>query len=36
MNEITIIGASHGDPDLITFKGLKLLKEADVMLYADC
>lgn len=32
---ITIIGAGPGDPDLITVKGLKLLQEADVVLYAD-
>ncbi|NRD79186.1 precorrin-4 C(11)-methyltransferase [Bacillus sp. BRMEA1] len=30
-----IIGAGPGDPDLITVKGLKHLKEADVVLYAD-
>ena len=33
--KITIIGAGPGDPDLITVKGLKLLQEADVVLYAD-
>ncbi|WP_227935523.1 precorrin-4 C(11)-methyltransferase [Alkalihalobacillus deserti] len=33
--KITIIGAGPGDPDLITVKGLKLLEEADVVLYAD-
>ncbi|HZH60330.1 MAG TPA: precorrin-4 C(11)-methyltransferase [Metabacillus sp.] len=32
---ISIIGAGPGDPDLITVKGLKLLQEADVVLYAD-
>lgn len=33
--KLYIIGAGPGDPDLITVKGLKLLKEADVVLYAD-
>ena len=33
--KLTIIGAGPGDPDLITVKGLKLLREADVVLYAD-
>ena len=33
--KITIIGAGPGNPDLITVKGLKLLQEADVVLYAD-
>ncbi|MFC0471947.1 precorrin-4 C(11)-methyltransferase [Halalkalibacter kiskunsagensis] len=33
--KITIIGAGPGDPDLITVKGLKLLQEADVVLFAD-
>ena len=33
--KITIIGAGPGDPDLITVKGLNLLQEADVVLYAD-
>lgn len=33
--KLTIIGAGPGDPDLITVKGLKLLEEADVVLYAD-
>jgi precorrin-4/cobalt-precorrin-4 C11-methyltransferase len=33
--KISIIGAGPGDPELITVKGLKLLQEADVVLYAD-
>lgn len=33
--KITIIGAGPGDPGLITVKGLKLLQEAEVVLYAD-
>ena len=33
--KLYIIGAGPGDPDLITVKGLKLLEEADVVLYAD-
>ncbi|MED4352162.1 precorrin-4 C(11)-methyltransferase [Schinkia azotoformans] len=33
--KIYIIGAGPGDPDLITVKGLKLLEEADVVMYAD-
>ncbi|WP_159882759.1 precorrin-4 C(11)-methyltransferase [Paenibacillus puerhi] len=33
--KIYMIGAGPGDPDLITVKGLKLLQEADVVLYTD-
>jgi precorrin-4/cobalt-precorrin-4 C11-methyltransferase len=33
--KLYIIGAGPGNPDLITVKGLKLLEEADVVLYAD-
>lgn len=35
MNKLYIIGAGPGDPELITVKGLKLIQEADVVLYAD-
>lgn len=35
MMKVTIIGAGPGDPDLITVKGLTLLQEADVVMYAD-
>jgi precorrin-4/cobalt-precorrin-4 C11-methyltransferase len=33
--KVFIIGAGPGDPDLITVKGLKLLQEADVVIYTD-
>ncbi|PZE20448.1 precorrin-4 C(11)-methyltransferase [Paenibacillus xerothermodurans] len=35
MTKIYIIGAGPGDPDLITVKGLRILQEADVVLYTD-
>ena len=31
---VYIIGAGPGDPELITVKGQRLLKEADVIIYA--
>ena len=30
---ITLVGAGPGDPDLITLKGIKAIREADVILY---
>jgi precorrin-4/cobalt-precorrin-4 C11-methyltransferase len=33
--KVYIIGAGPGDPDLITVKGLKLLQQADVILWTD-
>ncbi|WFN37685.1 cobalt-precorrin-4/precorrin-4 C(11)-methyltransferase [Methanomicrobium antiquum] len=34
MNEVYIVGAGCGDPDLITVKGKKLLDMADILIYA--
>ncbi|SEL81635.1 uroporphyrinogen-III C-methyltransferase [Parapedobacter koreensis] len=31
--KITLVGAGPGDPDLISFKGIKALKQANVILY---
>ncbi len=33
--KIYIVGAGPGDPELITVKGLRILQEADVILYTD-
>lgn len=35
MKKIWIIGAGPGDPELITVKGLKLMQQADVVMYTD-
>lgn len=34
MNKIHFVGAGSGAPDLITVRGMKLLQEADVIIYA--
>lgn len=34
MNSVWFVGAGPGDPDLITVKGLTLLKAADILIYA--
>ena len=33
--ESILVGAGPGDPELITLKGLKAIKEADVILMTD-
>ena len=35
MNKIFFVGAGPGDPDLITVEGLKLLEQADIIIYTD-
>ncbi len=34
MNKVHFVGAGPGDPELITVKGARLLREADVIIYA--
>jgi precorrin-4/cobalt-precorrin-4 C11-methyltransferase len=34
MNKVSFVGAGPGDPELITVKGLRLLKDADLIIYA--
>jgi len=34
MNKVYFVGAGPGDPDLITVKGMDLVKRADVLIYA--
>ena len=34
MNTIHFVGAGSGAPDLITVRGMRLLREADVVVYA--
>jgi len=34
MNKVYFVGAGPGDPELITVKGLRIIREADLVLYA--
>ena len=35
MGKVYLVGAGCGDPELITWKGLNLLRKCDVVLYDD-
>lgn len=34
MEKVYFIGAGPGDPELITIKGQRIVKEADIIIYA--